>query len=71
MIPMKKRGRTHCGPAFSQVVRQRCRNRFAQIVAAPAAGDLAELFATLDSIAERWGDFDVSGTVPEPLSHDL
>ena len=33
--------------------------------------DIPELFATLDSIAERWGDFDVSGTVPEPLSHDL
>ena len=33
--------------------------------------DIPELFATLDSIAERWGDFDVSGTVPAPLSHDL
>ena len=33
--------------------------------------DIPELFATLDSIAERWGDSDVSGTVPAPLSHDL
>ena len=33
--------------------------------------DIPELFDTLDSIAERWGDFDVSGTVPAPLSHDL
>ena len=33
--------------------------------------DIPALMATLDSIAERWGDFDVSGTVPAPLSHDL
>ena len=33
--------------------------------------DIPELFDTLDSIARRWGDFDVSGTVPAPLSHDL
>ena len=33
--------------------------------------DIGELFATLDSIAERWGDFDASGVVPAPLSHDL
>ncbi len=33
--------------------------------------DIAELFATLDEIGERWGDFDVSGTVPAPLSHDI
>ena len=33
--------------------------------------DIDELFATLDSIAERWGDFDASGVVPAPLSHDL
>ncbi len=30
-----------------------------------------ELFATLDEVADRWGDFDVSGTVPAPLSHDI
>lgn len=33
--------------------------------------DIAELFATIDSIAERWGDFDTSQVVPAPLSHDL
>ncbi len=33
--------------------------------------DPAELFATLDSIAERWGDFDTAGCVPPPLSHDI
>ena len=33
--------------------------------------DIPELFATLDSIAERWGDFDVSGVIPAPLSHDV
>ncbi len=33
--------------------------------------DIPELFATLDSIADRWGDFDASHTVPAPLSHDL
>lgn len=33
--------------------------------------DIAELFATLDSIALRWGDFDVSGTIPAPLSHNI
>uniref|UniRef100_UPI004056BA02 tRNA dihydrouridine synthase DusB n=1 Tax=Alistipes sp. TaxID=1872444 RepID=UPI004056BA02 len=31
----------------------------------------AELFATIDSIAERWGDFDTTGCVPPPLSHDI
>ena len=31
----------------------------------------AELFATIDSIAERWGDFDTAGCVPPPLSHDI
>ena len=29
------------------------------------------LFATIDSIAERWGDFDTTGCVPPPLSHDI
>lgn len=29
------------------------------------------LFATIDSIAERWGDFDTAGCVPPPLSHDI
>lgn len=33
--------------------------------------DPDELYATIDSIAETWGDFDVSATVPTPLSHDL
>lgn len=33
--------------------------------------DIPELMSTLDSIAERWGDFDTSATVPAPLSHDL
>lgn len=31
----------------------------------------AVLFATIDSIAERWGDFDTTGCVPPPLSHDI
>lgn len=31
----------------------------------------AVLFATIDSIAERWGDFDTAGCVPPPLSHDI
>ncbi len=29
------------------------------------------LFATIDSIVERWGDFDTAGCVPPPLSHDI
>lgn len=29
------------------------------------------LLATLDEIADRWGDYDLSGTVPAPLSHDI
>lgn len=33
--------------------------------------DPAELFATLDSIARRWGDCDLSAAVPPPLSHDI
>ena len=33
--------------------------------------DPALLFATIDSIAERWGDFDAAGCVPPPLSHDI
>ena len=33
--------------------------------------DPAELFATIDSIAERWGDFDTTGCVPPPLSHEI
>ena len=67
MIPMKKRGRTHCGPAFSQVVRQRCRNRFAQIVAAPAAGDLVERGEQLGGV-ERCHEFQPCGLeVGQPL----
>ncbi len=30
-----------------------------------------ELFATLDTVAERWGDYDLSQSVPAPLSHEL
>ena len=33
--------------------------------------DPAVLFATIDSIAERWGDFDTAGCVPPPLSHEI
>ncbi len=33
--------------------------------------DPAELFATIDSIEEKWGDFDTAGCVPSPLSHDI
>ena len=33
--------------------------------------DPAELFATIGSIEERWGDFDTTGCVPPPLSHDI
>ncbi len=33
--------------------------------------DVDELTATLDSIAERWGDFDMGSLVPPPLSHDI
>ena len=33
--------------------------------------DPATLFATIDSIAERWGDFDTAGCVPPPLSHEI
>ncbi len=33
--------------------------------------DPDELQATISLIAERWGDFDVSGCVPPSLSHDI
>ena len=33
--------------------------------------DPAELFATIDSIEEKWGDFDTAGCGPPPLSHDI
>ena len=33
--------------------------------------DIPELLSTLDSIAERWGDCDLSAAVPAPLSHEL
>ncbi|MDE5694571.1 MAG: tRNA dihydrouridine synthase DusB [Alistipes sp.] len=33
--------------------------------------DIDELFATLDLIGERWGDFDASTAVPAPLSHNI
>lgn len=34
-------------------------------------GDVAELYDTLDYIGQRWGGFDLSGTVPPPLSHGI
>ena len=33
--------------------------------------DVDEINATLDYVAERWGDFDMRNTVPAPLSHDI
>ncbi|MDE5624411.1 MAG: tRNA dihydrouridine synthase DusB [Alistipes sp.] len=33
--------------------------------------DIDELFATLDLIGDRWGDFDASTAVPAPLSHNI
>ncbi len=33
--------------------------------------DIDELFATLDGIGNRWGGYDMSGTVPAPLSHEI
>ena len=33
--------------------------------------DVAELDATLDSIAREWGGYDLSGAVPPPLSHEV
>ena len=33
--------------------------------------DVDELFATLDDIGDRWGGYDMSGTVPAPLSHNI
>ncbi len=33
--------------------------------------DPAELYGVLDSIAVRWGDFDMSAAVPPSLSHDI
>jgi len=33
--------------------------------------DIPALMATLDSLTERWGDFDTSQVVPAPLSHEL
>ena len=33
--------------------------------------DPVELMVVIDSIAERWGDFDTAGCVPPPLSHDI
>ena len=32
--------------------------------------DPAELFAVIDSIAGRWGDYDTAAVVPDPLSHE-
>lgn len=33
--------------------------------------DVDEINATLDYVAERWGDYDMSGAVPPSLSHDI
>ncbi len=33
--------------------------------------DIDELFSTLDYVAATWGDYDLSGAVPAPLSHDI
>ena len=33
--------------------------------------DVEELYATLDMIAQRWGDVDMSGAVPPSLSHEI
>ena len=33
--------------------------------------DVDEINATLDYVAERWGDFDMSGAVPPSLSHEI
>ncbi len=33
--------------------------------------DIPELLATIDSIADRWGDFDTSAITPPPLSHGI
>ncbi len=33
--------------------------------------DVAEIDATLDSIAREWGGYDLSGAVPPPLSHEV
>ena len=33
--------------------------------------DVEELYSTLDLVAEKWGDCDMSQTVPAPLSHDI
>ncbi len=33
--------------------------------------DPEEICATLDYVADRWGDFDMGNTIPAPLSHDI
>ena len=33
--------------------------------------DIPELYATLDHVAETWGDFDTSDITPPPLSHEI
>ena len=33
--------------------------------------DVDEINSTLDYIAERWGDYDMSGAVPPSLSHEI
>ena len=33
--------------------------------------DEQEIYSTLDYVAQRWGDYDMSGAVPPSLSHDI
>ena len=35
------------------------------------SNDIEELYSTLDMIAQRWGDIDMSGAVPPSLSHEI
>jgi tRNA-dihydrouridine synthase len=35
------------------------------------SNDIEELYSTLDMIAQRWGDVDMSGAVPPSLSHEI
>jgi hypothetical protein len=35
------------------------------------SNSIDELYAILDEIAERWGDFDVTSVVPALLSHNI
>lgn len=35
------------------------------------SNDVAEIVATLDYVADRWGGYDMSAAVPQPLSHEV